>query len=782
MKRGASAGAMRQDKQPNEGTTLSSQEWELVHRCALESNSEPDHDLQELLESLKTCFSAGAAGLALFRDGPGLEQIWTTAANEDAAPNYLKLQTLTEQLARTAQQTDVHCRQEGTLTSAPVRTASGSGAAIYVLEAAAEPNTGQRSLMILAARQAGRLIDTIQTPGVLGPAQRLLRALLEASPEPTALVNMATRQLAAASPSFRQLAGLEPDAETTTAQLIKALAMTDQNGTAYTEATHPLRRLLLRGEPIRPQQASLQQWGQTGPVRITGLLIPAGGTTPQLALLVIKDLRPVDRTERVYQSMMTMAGRQIRAALAALYGQVNLTLAGQREDQGAAQRFLLNQFNDGVEQINAIIRNLLDEPRPSDQLPRIQTTSTEVSELLKATQAVFLGMMPGREVDVVQNAPGVSLPADRQRLPHTLAALLATMGHSTAEADRLLLEAEQQEDHLFIWISTSGSRRPPPLTRSQPATWEMEEEAENLWVTIPLCHVIIDSHGGRLRAAPSAQGRDGLEIQLPINPGQQQGRASRPALRAADADHQSYEDLQDARILILRQEPGAATEIESWLSAAGLTPTRVAAPSEISGLRAEREYELAILATGNVTQDTADLLSMIQDTSTRIIVSGNPPEDRLIRELYEAGADSFLPLPQNSANMLMQVTGTLRNGRANSRTGPRAYEYRDLRIDYASRTATLGQWELKLSRTEYKVLDALARNAGHTLNHDELLDQAWGPEVTDQAQLVYNYIKRLRTHLGDDARRPQYIKTVTGQGYRMERPDDHEETEKNSAL
>ena len=95
------------------------------------------------------------------------------------------------------------------------------------------------------------------------------------------------------------------------------------------------------------------------------------------------------------------------------------------------------------------------------------------------------------------------------------------------------------------------------------------------------------------------------------------------------------------------------------------------------------------------------------------------------------------------------------------------YAVGQVAVDYASRELAVNGLPVQLTATEYKLLRQLTKKSGRTLTQDELLRGVWGPEYRGESQLLRAYIKSLRQKLGDDARKPRYIFTEHGVGYRM---------------
>ena len=90
-----------------------------------------------------------------------------------------------------------------------------------------------------------------------------------------------------------------------------------------------------------------------------------------------------------------------------------------------------------------------------------------------------------------------------------------------------------------------------------------------------------------------------------------------------------------------------------------------------------------------------------------------------------------------------------------------------LRIDTASQTVTVDHAQVDLSPTEFKLLRALAEEAGIALSQERLFRKTWGDVYKGQSNLVDVYIHRLRKKLETDASSPKRILTVRGAGYKL---------------
>ena len=91
----------------------------------------------------------------------------------------------------------------------------------------------------------------------------------------------------------------------------------------------------------------------------------------------------------------------------------------------------------------------------------------------------------------------------------------------------------------------------------------------------------------------------------------------------------------------------------------------------------------------------------------------------------------------------------------------------ELEIDILHRCVRVGGHELHLTSLEQNLLYLLAANAGRLLTRDEILDYLWGTDYAAESNVIDRHIRNLRAKLQNDWKRPRYIVTVPGQGYRF---------------
>ena len=133
----------------------------------------------------------------------------------------------------------------------------------------------------------------------------------------------------------------------------------------------------------------------------------------------------------------------------------------------------------------------------------------------------------------------------------------------------------------------------------------------------------------------------------------------------------------------------------------------------------------------------------------------------------ELGADDYLTKPFGIAELMARIKTALRHSDA-SKAGaahPTIFTNGDLEINFASRRVTVSGEAIRLTPTEYSVLQHLAVNKERVITHSMLLQNIWGNEYNSEKEYVRVFIGRLRKKLEPDPRNPRHIQTVPGVGY-----------------
>ena len=138
-------------------------------------------------------------------------------------------------------------------------------------------------------------------------------------------------------------------------------------------------------------------------------------------------------------------------------------------------------------------------------------------------------------------------------------------------------------------------------------------------------------------------------------------------------------------------------------------------------------------------------------------------------EGLDAGADDYITKPFAANELTARVRAVLRRTKLWDERPEPVFHSGDLVIDFARHRVTLGNQELNLTATEYRILSYLARNADRIVTPDQILQKVWDKEYIGETHVLQVNIARLRQKLRDNRKNPKYILTKSGIGYMMQK-------------
>ncbi|SNT17782.1 response regulator [Rhodococcoides kyotonense] len=221
------------------------------------------------------------------------------------------------------------------------------------------------------------------------------------------------------------------------------------------------------------------------------------------------------------------------------------------------------------------------------------------------------------------------------------------------------------------------------------------------------------------------------------------------------------------RVLVVDDEPQIVRALRINLQVRGYEIAVAATGAAALRVAADFHPELVILDLGLPDIDGIDVIGGLRGwTDIPIVVLSARTDSADIVEALDAGADDFVTKPFGMDVLLARL-------RAAGRRGPHADTSAVVvtdafTVDLSSKTVTRQGEKVHLTRTEWGVLELLARNRGKLVSQRELLQAVWGPRHERETHYLRIYLGQLRQKLEDDPSHPRHLITETGMGYRLQ--------------
>jgi two-component system, OmpR family, KDP operon response regulator KdpE len=221
------------------------------------------------------------------------------------------------------------------------------------------------------------------------------------------------------------------------------------------------------------------------------------------------------------------------------------------------------------------------------------------------------------------------------------------------------------------------------------------------------------------------------------------------------------------RILVVDDEPQIVRALRINLRARKYDVDTAPDGTTALHVAAHRHPDLVVLDLGLPDMDGSEVIRGLRGwTSIPIIVLSGRADSQDKVGALDAGADDYITKPFGVDELLARIRAVTRRGHQPDDQGATVTIGRNT-VDLGARTVTNEDGDVRLSPTEWRLLDYLVRHPGKLLSQRAMLTDVWGPQYLNESNYLRQYMARLRRKLENDPARPQHLLTEPGMGYRF---------------
>jgi len=222
------------------------------------------------------------------------------------------------------------------------------------------------------------------------------------------------------------------------------------------------------------------------------------------------------------------------------------------------------------------------------------------------------------------------------------------------------------------------------------------------------------------------------------------------------------------RILIADDDPQILRALRITLSARGYDVTTAADGRAALAAAIDTHPDLMVLDLGMPGLTGIEVIEAVRGWSQLpiLVVSGRSDSMDKVDAL-DAGADDYVTKPFAADELLARIRALSR--RTPAATDEPVVSFGDVSVDLAARVVTRAGNPVRLTPTEWRLLELLVRNPDRLVTREKILTEVWGPQYTTDTGYLRLYLSQLRKKLEPEPSHPRYLLTEAGMGYRFTR-------------
>ncbi|MGG1550466.1 response regulator transcription factor [Paenibacillus ferrarius] len=229
------------------------------------------------------------------------------------------------------------------------------------------------------------------------------------------------------------------------------------------------------------------------------------------------------------------------------------------------------------------------------------------------------------------------------------------------------------------------------------------------------------------------------------------------------------------QVLVVDDDVDIQEAIEIYLKGEGMEVVKANNGREAIRMLEEKEIHLVILDIMMPQMDGIQATFKIRETcNVPILMLSAKTEDTDKILGLNVGADDYLTKPFNPLELIARVKSQLRRYTALGHYGAEASEagelcVRGLVLNQATKEVTVDGEEVRMTPTEFKILELLMVNKGRVFSIDEIYEKVWKDPAFNAENTVAVHVRRIREKIEINPKDPKYLKVVWGVGYKMEK-------------
>lgn len=226
--------------------------------------------------------------------------------------------------------------------------------------------------------------------------------------------------------------------------------------------------------------------------------------------------------------------------------------------------------------------------------------------------------------------------------------------------------------------------------------------------------------------------------------------------------------MPNGTVLVVDDEPKIRNLVRSYLEREGYQVFDTGSGNDAVAVARRVQPDLIVLDLGLPDLPGEEVIRVLRRTSDVpvVMLTARAGEGDRVAGL-QLGADDYVTKPFSPRELVARVEAVLRRAGGARTSTTTAYAHGRLTVDLDSREVSLDGVPVQLTRSEFDLLAALASRPGRAWSRYELVNRVQGYDYDGYERTVDAHVKNVRRKLGEDPRRPVFVRTVPGIGYKF---------------